>query len=114
MRELYKRLMQDFNTLDAENKDVELILRPYSKTMYGYYDPRKRRIVLYIYLDCGKSHLRPYSELWDTFLHELAHHLQYTTTNYVRTKGVMHNSGFYKILDSLKIKSNTLKLGGTH
>ena len=39
MRELYKRLMQDFNTLDAENKDVELILRPYSKTMYGYYDP---------------------------------------------------------------------------
>lgn len=112
MRELYKRLMQDFNTLDAENKDVELILRPYSKTMYGYYDSNKHRIVLYVYSDNRRRQLMPYCEIWSSFLHELAHHLQYTTTDYVRVKGVMHNSDFYKILYSLENKSKTLKLGG--
>ena len=51
---------------------------------------------------------RPLEELFDTFLHEIAHHLEYTEPKAFsgrrcgRVPGRMHSKLFWKILSDLK------------
>lgn len=110
-QKLYDRIIHDLELLNPVNTKFNLVLRPYSKTMEGYYNPSNHTIVIYVCKSKDCKSLYPYSELWGIVLHELAHHLQYSTTDYIRVKGVMHNKGFYSILNLLKLKSNILRIG---
>ena len=51
---------------------------------------------------------RPLEELYDTFLHEMAHHIEYTEPHSFQAKscervyGRMHSALFWRILGELK------------
>ena len=54
---------------------VDINSRPTQRVLGGYY--RSRRLVR-IYSHDSEEGRRPIDELFDTFLHEVAHHLEYT------------------------------------
>ena len=88
--------------------DFELVIRPYSKTMYGYYDHKNNRIVIYAYKDPEHHILYPVQDLLDTLLHEISHYIQYRRPGFMRFKGVMHDSEFYGILNDLRRRVNSI------
>lgn len=87
----------------------ELILKPYSKSYYGRYIPKHKRIVLYVYKDSNLQELYSYEELFSTALHEYTHHIQWCDPNFKRVKGIMHNAQFYEIFNRLMEKHNNNK-----
>ena len=60
---------------------------------------------------------RPVEQLFDTFLHEVAHHLEYTEPSTFgspgcgRVPGLMHSRLFWRILGELKWRWGELKAG---
>lgn len=101
MKDLYKRLLEDLSLLDIDLSGVEIVFRPFSKTMDGYYDPNKNIIVLYVKAEKNGKEFLPYNDILVTALHECTHYIQWSDPNFKRVKGVMHNAQFYKILHSL-------------
>ncbi len=79
--------------------------RPTAKVLGGYY--RSRRLVR-IYSHDSVLGPRSLDELFDTFLHEVAHHLEYTESHLFaaggcrRKPGLMHSRLFWRILGLLK------------
>ena len=71
----------------------------------GYY--RTRRLVR-VYSHDRQLGRRPLEELFDTFLHEMAHHIEYTEPGSFhapkceRVRGRMHSGLFWRILGELK------------
>jgi hypothetical protein len=84
---------------------IDINTRPTTRVLGGYY--RSRRLVR-IYSHDTKEGRRPLNELFDTFLHEVAHHLEYTEPQSFssrvcrRVPGRMHSRLFWKILGELK------------
>jgi hypothetical protein len=87
--------------------DLDVNARPTSRMLGGYY--RKRRLVR-IYTHDRETGRRPMDELFDTFLHEMAHHLEYTepqtfdATRPGRVRGTMHSPLFWRIFGYLKAR----------
>ncbi len=85
--------------------ELEINPRPTSRVLGGYY--RSRRLVR-IYSHDSEEGPRPIDELFDTFLHEVAHHLEYTepftfgSRTCRRVPGLMHSRLFWRILGELK------------
>lgn len=94
MRELYTALLRDLESLGVDTSKFKLVLRPYSKSYYGRYFSKTKKIFLYIYRDENLMYLFPYKQLLETALHEAVHAIQYSQKNYVRVKGVMHDTEF--------------------
>jgi|GEM_PF-1002726 len=84
---------------------LEINSRPTSRVLGGYYKSRK---LVRIYSHDREEGRRPLDELFDTFLHEMAHHLEYTEPDSYnaaacgRVPGRMHSRLFWKILGDLK------------
>jgi len=84
---------------------LDINTRPTSRVLGGYY--HKRRLVR-IYTHDRETGRRPLEELFDTFLHEVAHHLEYTEPQTFKAKacgrvpGRMHSDLFWRILGELK------------
>ena len=84
---------------------IDINTRPTTRVLGGYY--RSRRLIR-IYSHDTKEGRRPLNELFDTFLHEVAHHLEYTEPQSFasrtcrRIPGRMHSRLFWKILSELK------------
>ena len=84
---------------------VEVNSRPTLRVLGGYY--RSRRLVR-IYSHDREEGRRPIEELFDTFLHEVAHHLEYTepftfgSRACRRVPGLMHSRLFWRILSELR------------
>ena len=64
---------------------VDINTRPTERVLGGYY--RSRRLVR-VYSHDRVEGRRPLEELFDTFLHEVAHHLEYTEPVHVRRASV--------------------------
>ncbi|MHB1557146.1 MAG: hypothetical protein ACYC61_06685 [Isosphaeraceae bacterium] len=100
-----RRLERIYSWRVAFNVDINT--RPTSHVLGGYY--RSRRLVR-IYSHDSKDGRRPLSELFDTFLHEVAHHLEYTEPQSFnskvcrRVRGRMHSRLFWQILGELKFR----------
>lgn len=77
--------------------DFELVLKGYSNSYCGLYDPEIQRITVYILEEDGELICK--DEYMDTVIHEVIHHYQWQYTNYVRKKGVMHNPEFHKLFN---------------
>ncbi len=84
---------------------VDINTRATTRVLGGYY---KRRRLIRIYSHDTATGRRPLDELFDTFLHEMAHHLEYTEPQSfeaeacARVPGRMHSRLFYHILGELK------------
>jgi hypothetical protein len=87
------------------NYRVDINTRATLRVLGGYY--RSRRLVR-VYTHDREEGRRPLEELFDTFLHEIAHHLEYTEPRTFapcacrRVPGLMHSRLFWKILGELK------------
>lgn len=81
--------------------------RPTNRVLGGYY---KTRSLIRIYTHDTELGRRPLEELFDTFLHEVAHHLEYTEPDTFgvnecgRVYGRMHSRLFWRILGVLKTR----------
>ncbi len=84
---------------------VEVSRRPTRRMLGGYY--KSRRLVR-VYSHDQLEGPRPLEELFETFLHEVAHHLEYTEPQTFgsqgcrRVYGLMHSRLFWRILGELK------------
>ena len=87
--------------------DVDVNNRATTRVLGGYY--KSRRLVR-IYARDRELGQRPLEELFDTFLHEVAHHLEYTepfsfsARGCGRVPGLMHSRLFWRILGELKYR----------
>ncbi len=81
--------------------------RPTNRVLGNYY--RTRRLIR-IYSHDTELGRRPIEELFDTYLHEVAHHFEYTEYDSFdardcgRVRGTMHSRLFWKILGELKTR----------
>jgi hypothetical protein len=104
IRQLFLRRLDRIYLCEVDF-ELDVNPRPTGNTLGGYY--KSRRLVR-IYSHDRVSGLRPLNELFDTFLHEVAHHLEYTephsfTTGGCRRRpGLMHSRVFWRILGVLK------------
>jgi hypothetical protein len=85
--------------------ELDINARATTRVLGGYY--RRRRLVR-VYSHDRKTGRRPMEELFDTFLHEVSHHLEYTEpdtfngTRCGRVPGRMHSALFWQIFSELK------------
>lgn len=100
--ELKTRLLSDLSQINLPVDEVDIFIRPFSKTLYGRYFPVYNenlvRPKIYVYpYENTHGDLMSYSKILDTAIHEFCHHIQYTNDFFVRNKGVMHNPNFWKL-----------------
>ena len=95
------RLQHDLSVLNIDVKGFEIVLKPYSKSYYGRYMPKYKRVIVYLYEDIQLQNQYSYEELFSVTLHEVVHHIQWSDPNFERVKGVMHNAEFYNIYNRL-------------
>ncbi len=88
-----------------EEYTIDINTRPTGRVLGGYY---KTRCLIRLYTHDRELGRRPLEELFDTFLHEMAHHLEYTEPDSFqaracgRVPGRMHSRLFWRILGELK------------
>lgn len=113
--ELKDRLLHDLKELKLPIDEVELSLRPFSKTYYGNYFPSvddkhtKPRLWLYPY-ENTKGKLMSYDIILNTGIHEMCHHIQYVDPNFRRVKGVMHDTQFWTLYNHYISRAESLNL----
>ncbi|MFO0956273.1 MAG: hypothetical protein U0800_02270 [Isosphaeraceae bacterium] len=96
--------------------EVDMNPRPTVRVLGGYY---RRRALVRVYTHDRVTGRRPTEELFDTFLHEIAHHLEYTEPATFqgrrcgRQPGRMHSPLFWHILGSLKYRWAQLQADGS-
>jgi hypothetical protein len=87
--------------------EVEVSTRPTTRVLGGYY---KTKYLVRVYSHDRQLGRRPLEELFDTFLHEMAHHVEYTEPDSFharscgRVPGRMHSRLFWRILGDLKAR----------
>jgi hypothetical protein len=87
--------------------ELDINERPTNRVLGNYY---KMRRLVRIYTHDSELGRRPLEELFDTYLHEVAHHLEYTefesfdAQDCGRVHGRMHSRLFWKILGELKTR----------
>lgn len=114
VEELRERLLRDLSLINMPVDEVDFYFRPYSKTYYGRYFPvrdfRDRpRVFIYPYASkCGE--LMSYSKVFSICVHEMCHHIQYMDSSFVRNKGVMHNTTFWKLYNHYMERAERFEL----
>ena len=90
-----------------ESFDIDMNVRPTTRVLGGYY---RRKVLIRVYTHDRVAGRRPLEELFDTFLHEVAHHLEYSEPDSFkasacgRVPGRMHSRLFWHILGVLKLR----------
>lgn len=100
--ELKTKLFSDLSQINLPVYEVDLFIRPFSKTYYGRYFPayndKETRPKIYIYpYENKEEDLMSYTDIFKTAIHEFCHHIQYSSGSFVRSKGVMHDTQFWKL-----------------
>lgn len=114
---LKTRLIFDLAHIGMPIDEVDLVLRPFSKTYYGryfpVYDDKKVRPKIHIYPYANKEgEIMKYDSILETAIHELCHHIQYTSGSFVRNRGVMHDPQFWKLYNHYVNKATKYSLIG--
>ena len=93
---------------------IDMNTRPTIRVLGGYY---KTKRLVRVYTHDRQLGRRPLEELFDTFLHEMAHHIEYTEPDSFNAKacgrvpGRMHSRLFWRILGELKGRWADLQRG---
>lgn len=115
--ELKTQLLSDLSQINLPVDEVDLYLRPFSKTLYGRYFPvydekqAKAKIYLYPYATPDED-LMSYDDILETAIHEFCHHIQYTSGSFVRSRGVMHDTQFWKLYNHYRNRAVKFQLIG--
>ena len=114
--ELDAQLTRDLKLLNIPIDEVDLFIRPFSVTYFGRYFPSaddsvRPRVFLYPYSD-KEGNMYPYRDILLTLIHEMVHHIQHTNCSFVRLKGVMHDTNFWKLYNRYVSKAEKYKLIG--
>ena len=114
--ELVTRLTKDLKSINVPIDEVDLYIRPYSKTYYGRYYPSvsediRPRLFIYPYKD-KKGNMYSYENVLCTTIHEMVHHIQHTDRSFIRLKGVMHDTNFWKLYNRYVLKAHKNIIGG--
>lgn len=94
--------------------ELDINTRPTTRVLGGYY---KTRRLVRVYSHDRHLGRRPLEELFDTYLHEMAHHIEYTEPDSYRARecervpGRMHSALFWRILGDLKTRWAELQHG---
>lgn len=119
--ELKTRLLSDLSHINLPVDEVDLFIRPFSKTFYGryfpVYDEKQIKPKIHIYPYENKDNdLMNYDTILETTIHEFCHHIQYTSGSFVRSKGVMHDTQFWKLFNHYveRAKKHQLLGGESH
>jgi hypothetical protein len=97
-----------------EDFTTHICARPTNRVLGNYYRIRK---LIRIYSHDTHLGRRPLEDLFDTYLHEVAHHLEYTEYDSFNAKkcgrvhGTMHSRLFWKILGELKTRWSEMARG---
>jgi hypothetical protein len=87
--------------------DLDINTRPTTRVLGGYYNSTS---LVRVYSHDRQLGRRPLEELFDTFLHEVAHHIEYTEPDSYHARGCgrvpgrMHSRLFWQILGDLKAR----------
>lgn len=95
------RLKNDLKRIAMPVNEVDIDIKEYSKTFWGRYFPSSvnPKMVLYVYQQKNCREMYPYSVLLVNAIHEMVHHIQYSDPCYIRKKGIMHDSQFWKLFN---------------
>lgn len=110
---LYHRLFFDLHRLKMPVDEIDLYIRPFSKTYYGRYFPSedgRPRIFVYPFANKSNSLCYSYTLILTTAIHEMVHHIQYTDPNFKRYKGVMHDTQFWQLYNHYVNRARKLHL----
>lgn len=115
--ELRTKLLSDLSQIKLPISEVDLSLRPFSKTYYGryfpVYDDKEIKPKIYIYpYENNRGEFMHYDLILETAIHEFCHHIQYASGSFVRMKGVMHNPQFWKLYNLYRDRAEKDKLFG--
>lgn len=112
---LIDKLTKDLVSLKLPVNEVDLFLRPYSSTFYGRYFPvfneanTRPKIYIYPFLN-KKGVLDSYDTILCTAIHEMVHHIQYTSGSFIRLANVAHNPEFWRLYNRYVKRAIKLKL----
>lgn len=108
-REAEKKIISVLRALKVPVSKFELKVKYYSKRYYGVYRAKTNRVYIYLYknADCTESY--SFDELMRTAIHESCHAIQWNDPNFFRKKGVMHDSAFWDMYNTLVKKYEMLK-----
>ena len=115
--ELKTRLLFDLSQVNLPVDEVNLFIRPFSKTYYGryfpVYDENEVKPKIYVYpFENVNNDLMEYDTILETSIHEFCHHIQYTSGSFVRNKGVMHDTQFWKLYNHYTERARKYRLIG--
>ena len=91
-----KCLLLDYLQKIGIQTEFNLELKEYSKSFYGRYNPNNNTVILYVFQD---NSLNTSYRVWDllkTLIHEVCHCEQWNDPKFVRHRGVMHNTDFWR------------------
>lgn len=108
--EIKTRLLFDLSELNMPVDEVDLVIRPFSKTFYGryfpVYDEKKVKPKIHIYPFQENGELIDYDVvLAYCGIHELCHHIQHTNTSWQRLKGIAHDPQFWQLYNHYVLKA---------
>lgn len=110
--DLQHRLLSDLRRLSLPIDEVEVFLRPFSKTYYGRYfpayDETQPKIYVYPFED-KRGTLLNYQTILETTIHEFCHHIQYAS-GHQRVRGVMHDTQFWQLYNHYMKRARTMCL----
>ena len=79
--------------------DVQVLIKPKSKTMYGVYKHSRTKTKQIILYRSGRGIEYTNEWLFSVFIHEFIHYYQFNhVMGYTRKRGVMHDKQFYDML----------------
>ena len=107
--ELYQRLVLNLEELRLPIEEVNIELRPFSKTYYGRYFPSTQKIYVYPY-ENEYGEFMKYSDILCTVIHEMVHHIQHQDPNFKRRRGIMHNPQFWQLYNHFVLRAIDLNI----
>lgn len=115
IEELQARLLSDLSAINMPVDEIELSLRPFSKTFLGRYFPANTKdtipkVYIYPYESERSNDFMDYQTIVETAIHEMCHHIQYTSGSFTRKKGVMHDTQFWKLYNHYIKRAIRLKI----
>lgn len=105
MDKLKETLLNDLTKRGLDISTVDLIIKEFSSSYYGRYYPSvnssvKPRIIIYPFKTKDLVEMYDYGDILNTVIHEFCHHLQYMNPNFVRKRGIMHDTEFWNLYNN--------------
>ena len=110
--DLQHKLFADLKTLKLPVEEVDIYIRPFSKSYYGRYFPNEDAEVkpkIYVYPFNSDGTLMSYRTVLNTVIHEMCHHVQYAK-GFERHFGVMHDAEFWKLFNMYSDRAERMKM----